>query len=189
MLRGDVDGDGAPDRIALVRLRGGRARCGAFLVVRTGSSTLAKPLATDVGPPVPVLNGLARIGSAPRLRVVITTVEGASTAFAHVFAVNGSRILELPIRGPDAGGFAYWGSVTHYGGVDCVKDRPGLILEETFSTLASSRQQLYRNYYRLKGGRFELARKEVIKRITHALQRSSRGEEPFPGCMRVRAAS
>jgi hypothetical protein len=192
-IRGDVDGDGVPDTVALVRLRRAPDPCGAFLVVRTGNRVLTRALVTDYSPPygsqVPRLNGLAGLTSRSRLHIVVTLAEGASTAFAQVFSVEGGRILAMPIRGPDAGGFSYWGSGTHYGGVDCVKGRPGLIVESTFSTLASSRQLLYRDFYRLHGDNFELARKQVITRITGALSRSSRGAQPFPTCMRVRAAS
>jgi hypothetical protein len=185
-LRGDVDGDGAIDRVSLVRLRP-EARCGAVLLLRTGHRTLARPIATHAAPPVPRLNGLAALGSGRKLYIVVTTDEGASTAFAQVFSARSGRLIELAIRGPDAGGFAYLGSVTHYGGVDCVRGRPGLVEERTYSTLASSRPWLYRTFYGLRGDRFQLVRKQVIKNIPDRFSRSSGGADPFPSCMRVRA--
>jgi hypothetical protein len=185
-LQGDVDGDRVPDRVALLRPRQAPTRCAAVLVVRTRSRTLTRAFPATLEPGVPALDGLAALAPG-RLHIVLTLQEGASTAFASAFAVQDGRITELSI--PDSEGFAYFGSVTHYGGVDCVRGRPGLIEERTWSTLASAQVRLYRTFYRVRGDRFQLVRKEVLKKIPRVFDPSSgaRGEQPFPSCMRVRA--
>jgi hypothetical protein len=188
VLRGDVDGDGTPDRVGLVRLRR-NSRCGAVLVVRTRRRTLTRSFETsDADPGVPTLNGLAALTARPALHIVLTLQEGASTGFASVFAIRRGRISKLSIPGSE--GFAYWGSVTHYGGVDCVRGRPGLIEERGFTTLGSNRLRLYRTYYRVRDTGFELVRREVLKKVPRSLLLGSGGADPlFPSCMRVRAAS
>jgi hypothetical protein len=187
-LRGDVDGDGRADSVSLVRLRGD-SRCGAFLVVRTGSRTLTHAMRTTPSvPPVPSLNGLAALGSRAGLVIVVTTWEGASTEFARVFAVRDGRISPLATETPD-GTFPYQGSVTHLNAIDCAGAlvvASGWFLRNTGGRSFG----FYRRFYRIGDGRFALVRSERgASRSFDPTQhlREFREPQPFPSCMRVRA--
>jgi hypothetical protein len=188
VLRGDVDGDGAPDRIGLVRLRRAPERCGAFLVVRTRSRALTRAFARPPVPDVPSLNGLAALGSGPGLHIVVTTWHGASTEFARVFAVRGDSIAPVETGTPD-NTFAYEGSVTHIDAVDCASG--GLVVASGwFFRGTGSRFGFFRHFYRVGPQGFELVRSQSgtstsstpIRRF-----REFREPQPFPSCMRVRA--
>jgi hypothetical protein len=98
VLRADVDGDGVSDRVLFFRLRRGNARCGAVLVVRIRSGTLARAFSTILDAPFPSLNGLAAITAGPGLQVVVTAWEGASTAFA----ARSQPDRNQPLPGPSA---------------------------------------------------------------------------------------
>ena len=190
-LRGDVDGDGRSDIVSLVRLRG-NARCGAVLIVRTRSGTLSHAFRTVSFPGVPSLNGLAALSDPqPGLKIVITTWQGASTAFARVFAVRRSRISEIPIDTPE-GTIPYEGSVTHFNAVDC--GAPGSIVASGWAEVGASgrRFSFERRFYRVGELRFELARVQSGRTRSPLPERGRfpefREPQPFPSCMRVRAA-
>ena len=193
-LRGDVDGDGVSDSVALVRLRSGYARCGAVLVVRTRRGTLTRAFRTVPDPRVPILNGLASLAAGRGLQIVVTTWEGASTAFASVFAVQDHGITGLSTGTPD-GTFPYEGSVTHFDAVDCVRGHPGLIVASGWFERGMSGTDFgfVRRFYRVGRARFEPVRREngTSKSSIPPRQRLREFAEPqpFPSCMRVRAAS
>jgi len=191
-LRGDVDGDGAPDRIALVRLRD-NAPCGAVLVVRSGHRVYERAFPTVGDPRIPLLNGLAalRPGS---LQIVVTTWEGASTAFARVFTIRLGRVSEIQTDTVD-GTIPYEGSVTHFNAVDCVRGRPGTIVSSGwFERGASGRRFGFnRLFYRVGERSFEPAGRQSGRTRSPLPQRGRFPEfgepQPFPSCMRVRAVS
>jgi len=192
-LRGDVDGDGAPDQVSLVRLRSD-APCGAILVVRTRARTLTRAVATTSGAPgVPLLNGLASLAPNRPLQIVLTTWLGASTEFARVFAVRAGRIAELAAPTSDAT-FPYEGSVTHFNAIDCVHGRPGMIVASGWFERGSSARSFgfERHFYRVGEHRFELARSQSGQTRRALPERNIFREfgepQPFPSCMRVRAS-
>jgi len=193
-LHGDVDGDGAADAVSLVRLRPD-GRCGAVLVVRTQDRTLTHAFPTTSGAPgVPLLNGLASLAPVRPLQIVLTTWLGASTEFARVFAVRAGRIAELAAPTSD-GTFPYEGSVTHFNAIDCVHGRPGMIVASGWFERGSSGPSygFERHFYRVGAHRFELVRsrsgKTRIALPETKVFREFREPQPFPSCMRVRAAS
>jgi hypothetical protein len=188
VLRGDVDGDGAPDSVALVRLRRAPERCGAFLVVRTRSHTLARPFARPPVPDVPSLNGLAALGEQPGLHIVVTTWHGASTEFARVFAVRGDRIAPVETGTPDHT-FPYEGSVTHIEAVDCASDG-SVVASGWFFRGSGRRFGFFRHFYRVGPAGFAPVRSQSgTSRSSVPLRRFREFQEPqpFPSCMRVRA--
>jgi hypothetical protein len=190
LLRGDVDGDGVPDRVSLVRLRSD-APCGAVLVVRTRARTLTRALPTTSGAPgVPLLNGLASLAPNRPLQIVLTTWLGASTEFARVFAVRKGQISELAAPTAD-GTFPYEGSVTHFNAIDCVHGRPGMIVASGWFERESGSFGFERHFYRVGAGRLALVRSQSGKtRIAlpeTKVFREFREPQPFPSCMRVRA--
>lgn len=192
VLRGDVNGDGVPDRVALVRLRRGESRCGAFLVVRAGGRTLTHALRTTPSSPlVPSLNGLAALGSRPGLAIVVTTWEGASTAFARVFAVREGRVFAFATRTPD-GTFPYEGSVTHIDAIDCAG--PLVVASGWFLRGTTGHSfGFFRHFYRVGTDRFQLVRSESgTSRSPFPPRRRLREfmePQPFPSCMRARGAA
>ena len=185
-LRGDVDGDGVPDAVALIQLRRAPARCGAVLVVRTRKRTLTRALRRPSIPQVPSLNGLAALGSSRDLAIVLTTWHGASTEFAQVYSVAGNRISPVATGTAD-GTFPYEGSVTHLNAVDCAGE---LIVASGWFERGTS-FGFYRRFYRVREGRFALVRNETgTSRSPDPGRRLTefREPQPFPSCMRVRAS-
>lgn len=185
-LRGDVDGDGVPDAVALVRPRRAPARCGVVLVVRTRERTLTRALRRPQIPQVPSLNGLAALGSRPGLEIVLTTWQGASTAFARVYGVSANRILPLA-TGTQDGTFPYEGSVTHLNAIDCTGK---LVVASGWFERGTSSFGFYRRFYRVRDGRFALVRNETGTSRSPVPGRRLREfsePQPFPSCMRVRA--
>jgi hypothetical protein len=192
VLRGDVDGDGVPDSVALVDVRGAPRRCGAFIVVRTNHRTLTRPLEKpDL--PVPALNGLAALVPG-RLHIVVTTWEGASTAFARILAVHGEQISPLATGVRDIGAadetFPYEGSVTHFNAVDCVG--PGTVVASGwFMKGGGPLFGFERRYYHVGKSRFLLVRTQTGTTRTplppQGHRSAFREPQPFPSCMRVRA--
>ena len=186
VLRGDVDGDGVPDAVALVPLRRAPARCGAVLVVRTRKRTLTRALRGAPIPLVPSLNGLAALGSSRSLEIVLTTWHGASTEFAQVYTVVGNRISPVATGTAD-GTFPYEGSVTHLNAIDCAGE---LIVASGWFERGTS-FGFYRRFYRVRDGRFALVRNETgTSRSPDPGRRLTefREPQPFPSCMRVRAS-
>jgi hypothetical protein len=187
VLRGDVDGDGVPDQVWLVRLRQTWARCGAFVVVRARGRTLTRPLRTSPDPGVPSLNGLAALRLRP-LEIVLTLEEGASTAVARVFTVRAGRISEI-VSDTVGGGFPYEGSVTHLNAIDCQR---GLVVASGWFERDSSGRSFgfERRFYRVGKSGFQLVRKEHGTSTSPFPQRELsefREPQPFPSCMQVRA--
>jgi len=165
--------------------------------VRTGRRTLTRAFATIADPRFPSLNGLAALTSRPVLQIVVTTWEGASTAFASVFAARAGKISQLtgiPSGTPD-GTFAYEGSVTHLDAVDCVRGHPGLVVASGwFERGASGRPfGFFRHFYRVGTERFQLVRSESgTSRSPFPPRRRLREfmePQPFPSCMRARGAA
>jgi hypothetical protein len=183
-----VDGDGDPDRVGLVRLRGTPERCSAFLVVRTRSSTLTRAFSKPPLPEVPSLNGLAAIGSRPGLHIVVTTWHGASTEFARLFSVRAGRIVPVETGTPDDT-LPYEGSVTHLNAVDCA---PGGLLVASSWAERGPTFVFVRRFYRVGDEHLELVRsRSGASRSPTPTGRLREFAEPqpFPSCMRVRATS
>jgi hypothetical protein len=195
-LRGDVDGDGRPDAVAIVRVPTAPDRCRAFLIVKALRRTFTRPLQGNAVPDVPRLNGLAAIVPG-RLHIVVTTWQGASTAFARLFAIRGGRILALAAPTGD-GTFPYEGSVTHFDGVDCAVETvsktivasgyfekgaagpPFGFVRHVYSvrTHPGRGDRLVRAYTRTGTAGWDLSRRPFDE---------LREPQPFPSCMRVRA--
>jgi hypothetical protein len=178
-----------------VRVRRNWSRCGAFLVVRTAGGTLTQAIPTSPEPIVPSLTGLAALGPGRGLRIVVTTWEGASTAFARTYSVRATGISLLrtgmtETLDPADDTFPYEGSVTHFNAVDCV--RPGVVVASGwFEKGASGTLFGYeRRFYRVAANAFELIRSQAgtTRKAIPPLNRlrEFREPQPFPSCMRVR---
>jgi hypothetical protein len=120
-LRGDVDGDGHPD--ASFTYFGRPRDCNYLVVGSTASGRVSvripRPDFDDPLPPgVPFVTVLARISALPGAAIVVTTHEGASTAFAGVYLVRGSRLVRarIPWCCGLSNSFAYGGSADNYWG-------------------------------------------------------------------------
>ena len=132
MLRGDVDGDGEGDRVAIVVDRSAEEeRCRAFIVVMSRFGSFPEPIeqggmSIDVG--FPTLVSLVNIDGVPGLDVVMNMVAGASTQFAGVYTAAEGRPERLTFDQPTEFGnlFPTGGSVGHMEATDCVG--PGAIV-------------------------------------------------------------
>lgn len=162
--------------------------------MRLRGRTLTRAFPTIPDPRFPSLNGLAALTSGRGLQIVVTTWEGASTAFARVFAVQDGRIAPLATGIAD-GTFAYEGSVTHLDAVDCVRGHPGLIVASSwFLRGATGRHFGYvQRFYRVGTKRFTLVRRRSTTTRRPLPPRGHLSEfrepQPFPSCMRFRSAA
>jgi hypothetical protein len=177
---GDVDGDGASDRV-FVRLDGEAApRCALHLVVRLRhgpalTARLAPPF-LDIGAirqsPSPAVAGLAEIERRRGAEIVVTVDEGASTVFLAVFMVRRHRLIRMRLPGFEQT-FPALGSVTHFAGVDCVGGRRSGVVVSTQTGRSLKRLFVERRFFRAVGTRFQL-----IRRRTYSL--GPNVSPPFP---------
>jgi hypothetical protein len=122
-LRGDVDGDGAPDAVRLT-LAARAARCTYALRAGDLRAVVTQPSATRA----PALVALARIDASRGLEVVVRTLGGASVDTAAVFQRAGGRLVRVAgprlVYGMGGGGAS---------AVDCVGRGTGRVRQRGFS--------------------------------------------------------
>jgi hypothetical protein len=132
----------------------GPSGCDAFLVVDSGTSVVAGPIAgvgSEGGLTDPSLNSLAEINGDDGLEVVINEAAGASTQFVGVFTLKGEGFGRVMVEGgerelwPGAtrGLFPFGGSVGHIEAVDCA----GAGIVVTSGTPAAGRAALEKGIY------------------------------------------
>ena len=135
VLRGDVDGDGARDRVAMHYEPRARSTCAFVLTITTAHGTFAARVPDDykgVGRsgrwfarefPEPVVASLVRIRERG-LVVIVPIWHGASTVGARLFWIAGGRVVGPPRE------LTFYGSVTHNNQVNCYRGPgSGLIVE------------------------------------------------------------
>lgn len=125
-LTADVDGDGAPDRVAGVFDEGARPGCRAFVAVRTANgSTYSAAVAASPGvvsgPPFgPDVIGLPRLGAGPAQWIVVDTHARADGAWARLYTLTSEGLVLVEVPGsPDGGFYVEGGGVTAPQGADC----------------------------------------------------------------------
>jgi hypothetical protein len=198
-LTGDIDGDGTKDGVTITSQRRSRG-CSYTLLVRTTQGAARYDLGdrwpvNAPRPDAPKLDVLVRLDKRPGLEIVADTWHGASTAFADVFALWGSHLVEmsgqlLPLS-PFGRAFAYAGSVGHENGVDCFGGAGSGIVVQSGAGVSGDRLKLTRQFFRVSGRDFDLlpARTQRISmplRLTTGSELSRRypefADRPFPSC-------
>lgn len=135
-LSGDIDGDGAADRVRLLVDRGGKAGCAAFVVAETETGSLAAAIAEpeltfELG--LPALAGLVDVDGRPGAEVLVTILAGASTQFAGLFTAGGDELERVTVA-PGVTGYGdllpSGGSVGHLEATGCGRE-PGSVVVST----------------------------------------------------------
>jgi hypothetical protein len=161
---GDVDGDGARDRVFVRVDDWAPARCMLHLVVRRRHG---RPLVARLRPPMvsaeanrqltwPTVAGLAEIDKQRGAEIVATVDAGASTFFLGVFTVRRNRLIRMRIPGY-AQTFSSLGSLGYYSGVDCVGDL--VVATDVDRTVRPVTVQ--RRFFRVVGTRFVLVKRRA----------------------------
>jgi hypothetical protein len=132
VLRGDVDGDGSTDTVAVVHRPTEPLQCQYVLSVSSPEKRWEAPIGqsgTESGGSVPAIwntlrlpdvNALVRLPGHQDLLVGVTTWTGASTVFAGIFGIVDGELSRISIPAapmPDA--LSYGGSVVNASAVDC----------------------------------------------------------------------
>lgn len=159
-LRGDVTGDGKPDRVAVVEDPRVAFRCRFAVAVYTRGRVLLRPLGrfTDpgavIGQPWPLVRLLARIDRRRGAEILLAVSSGAAFEQAQLLTVRGGRIARF--QGPPgfAGGLFSYGSMVPAGdSFDCPRTGAGVVLEARFGELdPNGRRYRYSLiHYRVEG--------------------------------------
>jgi hypothetical protein len=153
----DVDGDGAPDRVAVAVDDEGRPGCRTFLGVRTAAgttySTAMPDASTNPLPFPPDVIGLPRLGD-DGAEIVVDTHAAADGALAQMFTLTGSGLVQVEVPGIGNGFYVEGGGVTAPNGADCRADG-ALLLSR--AALDGQRYQVTRRYYTLTQDRLVAA--------------------------------
>lgn len=118
-LTGDVDGDGAPERVVIAEAEAG---CPPVVIVEGEGEALTLTIEEEgSGPGLPRLMGLVEIDGRPGAEIVAALVAGASTEFFGAYTVAEGALARLRIAGPGRFGdlFPSGGSVGHLDATDC----------------------------------------------------------------------
>lgn len=157
---GDVDGDGASDRVFIAADESAAPECSAFVVALTRSARLSAPVFQPGFEPslnLPALRFLTPLDARPGAEVVVDVAAGASTVFAAAFTVNDGRLRRLAVRGDDPALddlFAYGSSAGHTNGADCEK---GLVVVSD-AVPVGGRWRVRRKFFRRAEGSLEILR-------------------------------
>jgi hypothetical protein len=165
-LEGDVDGDGARDRVALRADDGRPGECRYVLVVETGAGSIVAPVPPLDWPGTdPELLLLAEIDGRPGLESVVTMSPLAVYQPGAVFTVREGELARMRVAEtivPEL--FPFYDEFPS--GVDCA-DEPGTIVV-TVGNLAEggtddTHWDIIRSSYRVDGSRFEPVHVERLR--------------------------
>jgi len=134
-LRGDVDGDGRPEVVAVRYKPKAPVSCGFLLTARSRSVVSSVRLRLSDSKygtaadgvrygDAPALGSLAAIDRRPGAEVLVRLWHGASSHGGSVFTFVDGRLRRMRIDGTWNDEFSWWGSIAHNGNVDCL-GRPG----------------------------------------------------------------
>lgn len=198
-LTGDVDGDGAEDRVSLAIDEDGPPGCRSFVVVETAAATVAAPAdpgaaETQRGLPSPSLNSLVAIDG-DGLEIVVDVEAGASTRFVGIFTMKSGVLARVETRGPRPGYFGgdpatadlfgYGGSVGHIDAVDCLGDASVVVSSAVPADEAGTNYAVERRFFAFEGFFLSLVRPRT-ERHTIPLEDIERfpefGRSPFGSC-------
>jgi hypothetical protein len=177
-LRGDVDGDGADDRVTLRVDRERPRACRHLLVAEVGDRSLAAPVkplpwfGTD-----PRLLLLAEIDGRPGLEPVVTMSPAAVYRPGAVFTVHRRGLARMRLEGSRPADLFPLDD-EFPSGVDCTGERGAIAV--TFGDVGDpdSHWDIERSVYEASGVRFERLRTEYLRVEVGSEKRG----EPFRAC-------
>jgi hypothetical protein len=198
VLRGDVDGDGVHDRVAIRFAPRARASCGFLLVVETHNRILAARVREWYKPPQdlpirqwpfaePFVAVIVRL-DAHRSQVVVARGHGASVVNVSLYGIVDGKleVLHFP-RKLYRDELSLFGSVgTGDTNARCRWRGPLIVLSRSPTSLTGRRWRFARTDYRLAGSRFSIIRERstVVSEAeaTKVSQRWHFDVKPFTGC-------
>jgi hypothetical protein len=194
VLRGDVDGDAARDRVAMHFEPRARSTCAFVLTITTAHGTFAARVPDEYKGlarsgrwfarqfPEPAVASLVRIHERG-LVVIVPIWHGASTVGARPFWIAQGRVV-----GPSRG-LTFYGSIAHNNQVDCYRGAgSGLIVEtgEWIANDAGTRWSFSRAVSRVTNRGIRLVRHTTItvgtKKAGTLERRWHLGAPPFRSC-------
>jgi hypothetical protein len=197
-LRGDVDGDGYPDRISVRYAPRSWASCGFLLVARTRSRVLAVRVPEWYKPPEdsrirdwwlrePFLAALVRVDP-HRAQIVVARSHGASVVGVSLYGVVDGKLVLLRFPRPNyEDALPLFGTVgTGDTNARCLRGGPLLLLSRGPTTPTGRRWFASRSEYRLIKNRFWRMRTRTIRssmrRVNRLAHRWGMDASPFTGC-------
>lgn len=191
-LRGDVDGDGLPDRVLTVGMRLGASPCRYRLLVATHHGRFSAPIASNAPDSAVDLRmflapaKLVPLNDTPGDEIVVTFGSGASTEWGGVFTLISGRLVQMDIQGSPDDTFGWAGSVGVGEAVDCVPENYHTVVSSGYEYARSSSRfyDVRQTFYRVEGASF------VHLQTLHLRVRGDRGvqrlglyqDSPFPSC-------
>jgi hypothetical protein len=188
VLRGDIDGDGRPDRATIRFAPRARASCGFLLVVETRSRALAVRVPQSYQPPLdvpvrewpwrePFVALIVRL-DAHRSQVVVARQHSASRVNVSLYGFVSGKLetLHFPTSYP-RDELSLYGGVTSSTQVRCWRGGP--LIKLTSGTAYTPHNR--RIDYRLAGNRFVIVSAKETARPTLDVN-----VEPFTGCVVAR---
>jgi hypothetical protein len=200
-LRGDVDGDGHPDRVSVRYAPRSWASCGFLLVVKTRSRLLAARVPEWYKPPQdsrirdwwlaePFLAAVVQLAR-HRSQIVVARSHSASVVNVSLFGVVGGKLVLLHLPRPDREALPLFGTIgTGDTNARCVRGGPLILLGRGPLTASGSRWFISRSEYRLvKNGFVRMRIRSVrssMRRVNALAHRWGMDALPFTGCIVVR---
>jgi hypothetical protein len=197
-LRGDLNGDGYPDRISVRYAPKSRASCGFLLVAKTRAGVPAMRLPEWYKPPQdrairnwpfaePYLVAVVRL-EAHRSQVVVARSHGASVANVSIHGIVGGRLVQLRFHPrfyrDELGLFGTIG--TGDTNVRCRRGGPLVLLSKGPTSVSGRRWFVSRSAYRLSGGQLRRTRTRTVRstmgRVYALAHRWGMDALPFTGC-------
>ena len=189
-LPGDVDGDGAPDTVAIYFDRTAPGGCQAFVVAELyDGEVVSGPLETwraEFGLPMPTLHALKDVDADYTPDVVVNMGMGASTQFVGIVKYHDGVLEQVTVKGPGGvsvaeGMFGFGGSVGHLEGIDCSAD-PNVIVA-AFATPHGDAYEVVWTYFAFDGTELVRQSKQVERVPAARIGRlSAFANPPFGGC-------
>jgi hypothetical protein len=177
-LRGDLDGDGRPEAVAVRYRPTAPVSCGFLLTARSRSVVSSVRLRLSAGKfgsaaggvrygDAPSLRSLAAVDRRPGAEVLVRLWQGASSHGGSLFTYYGGRLRRMSIEGRWDNEFSWWGSVAHNANVDCL-GRPGsgLVATRSGGVDVDGRHLVEsRSVYVVRGTRFHRVRTRTSTRL------------------------
>jgi hypothetical protein len=192
VLREDVDGDRAPDRVSISGRSDERYGCRFVLVVRSATRTHRLRLreglleAPNVNVRIASLSGLARIDSRPGSEILVMLNNSASGLAVGVYTFRSGRLRYVPIEGRNRIEGIFWHNQAGLGGsrADCWKRAAsGYVVTMEYQVDSSGEgADIDRQLWRTNGSMFRLVWSRHYRK-THRSFPELRTSSPFGHCL------